>query len=139
MDTYRIFPRWLNELKRFQSLKSEFFLYGNVYDCYYFPMNYATVADEKSLEYAKFNDIEELLEQYLLSQGFELISYFDVIDGITFRSADNSLNETNVLSRMHVQNTSAESHLKNAKAKNLKMPSASIVNLYQILQCSLPE
>lgn len=120
MDTYRIFPRWLNELKRFQSLKSEFFLYGNVYDCYYFPMNYATVADEKSLEYAKFNDIEELLEQYLLSQGFELISYFDVIDGITFRSADNSVNESNVLSMMHVQNTSAESYLKNAKAKKLE-------------------
>lgn len=120
MDTYKIFPRWLNELKRFQSLKSEFFLYGNVYDCYYFPMNYAEVADEKLLEYAKFNNIEELLEQYFLSQGFDLVSYFDVIDGITFRSIDNTVTETNILSMMHVQNAATESYLKNAMAKKLE-------------------
>ena len=40
VDTKKLFPRWMQEFKRFQSMKSEIFLYGNIYDCSYFPINY---------------------------------------------------------------------------------------------------
>lgn len=118
-DTHRIFPRWLQELKRFQALKSEFFLYGNVYDCYYFPVNYREVEDEGRLSYAKFNDVRELLQQYLFSQGFEVVSYFDIIDGITIKSTDDSVTIENVISTLQLKHADIESFLKNAKAKKL--------------------
>jgi ATP-dependent Clp protease ATP-binding subunit ClpA len=119
METSKIFPKWLQELKRFQALKSEFFLYGNVYDCYYFPVNYKEVQDEKSLTYAKFNDTRELLQQYLFSQGFEIITYFDIIDGINVESNDKTVTADNIVSTLQLKNKDADSYLKDAKAKKL--------------------
>lgn len=119
METSTIFPKWLQELKRFQALKSEFFLYGNVYDCYYFPVNYKDVQDEKSLIFAKFNDTKELLQQYLFLQGFEVICYFDIIDGISIESDDNSINEENIVSTLQFKSKDAVSYLKDAKGKKL--------------------
>lgn len=119
METSKIFPKWLQELKRFQALKSEFFLYGNVYDCYYFPVNYKEVQDEKTLTYAKFNNTQELLQQYLFSQGFEVISYFDVIDGINVESNDKTVTADNIVSTLQFKNKDADSYLKDAKGKKL--------------------
>lgn len=119
METSKIFPKWLQELKRFQALKSEFFLYGNVYDCYYFPVNYKDVQDEKTLTYAKFNNTQELLQQYLFSQGFEVISYFDVIDGINVESNDKTVTADNIVSTLQFKNKDADSYLKDAKGKKL--------------------
>ncbi|MDY0202104.1 MAG: AAA family ATPase [Bacteroidales bacterium] len=119
MDTSKIFPKWLQELKRFQALKSEFFLYGNVYDCYYFPVNYKEVQDEGSLIFAKFNDTKELLQQYLFLQGFEVISYFDIIDGISIESDDKTVTEENIVSSLQFKNKDVASYLKDAKGKKL--------------------
>lgn len=119
MDTNKIFPRWLQELKRFQALKSEFFLYGNVYDCYYFPVNYKDVVDESTLSYAKFNDVRELLQQYLFSQGFEVVSYFDVIDGMSVKSNDEAVTLDNIIASLQLKHSDVESFLKNARAKKL--------------------
>lgn len=119
METSKIFPKWLQELKRFQALKSEFFLYGNVYDCYYFPVNYKEVQDVKSLTYAKFNDTRELLQQYLFSQGFEVITYFDIIDGINVESNDKTVTADNIVSTLQFKNKDADSYLKDAKARKL--------------------
>ena len=65
MDKKNYFPTWLEEFNRFKALKSEFFLYGNIYDCYYFPINYKTVTNSDELKFAKFNDIKELLKKFL--------------------------------------------------------------------------
>jgi len=119
MNTNNIFPRWLQELKRFQALKSEFFLYGNVYDCYYFPVNYKDITDENVLSYAKFNDMGDLLQQYLFSQGFEVISCFDVIDGISIKSNDETVNFDNIIASLQLKNKDVESFLKNARARKL--------------------
>ena len=119
METSKIFPKWLQELKRFQALQSEFFLYGNVYDCYYFPVNFKEVQDEESLIFAKFNDTKELLQQYLFSQGFEVISYFDIIDGISIESDDKTVNEENIVSTLQFKSKDADSYLKDAKGKKL--------------------
>ena len=117
METIKIFPKWLQELKRFQALKSVFFLYGNVYDCYYFPKNYSDAEAEKDLKYGKYNDVKDLLQDYLLTQGFDLISYFDVIDGISVKSKDDSVTIDNLLDNLQLKNKDSESHLNDATGK----------------------
>jgi ATP-dependent Clp protease ATP-binding subunit ClpA len=117
MDTIKIFPKWLQELKRFQALKSVFFLYGNVYDCYYFPKNYSDTETEKDLKYSKYNEVKDLLQDYLLTQGFDLITYFDVIDGINVKSKDDSVTIDNLLDSLQLKNKDSESHLNDAKGK----------------------
>lgn len=91
MDKNNYFPTWLEEFNRFKALKSEFFLYGNIYDCYYFPINYKTSTNSDELKFAKFNDIKELLKKFLKEEGYDIITYFDIIDGLEVGEA----NETN--------------------------------------------
>lgn len=91
MDKKNYFPTWLEEFNRFKALKSEFFLYGNIYDCYYFPINYKTAINSDELKFAKFNDIKELLKKFLKEEGYDIITYFDIIDGLEVGEA----NETN--------------------------------------------
>lgn len=119
METKNIFPAWLQEFRRFQALKSQLYLYGNIYDCYYFPVNYKEVNDVAELKYAKFNDIKELMHKYLCLQGFDAVSYFDVVDGISLTSADNSITLDNVCTALQLKNRDAEAYLKNARAKKL--------------------
>jgi energy-coupling factor transporter ATP-binding protein EcfA2 len=119
MDTNNIFPRWLQDFKRFQALKPQLFLFGNIYDCFYFPVNYKEAKDESELKYAKFNDIRELLQKYLLLQDFELVSYFDVIDGLSLTSSDEKITIENVCSSLQLKNREAEAYLKNARAKKI--------------------
>lgn len=82
MDKRNHFPTWLDEFNRFKALKSEFFLHGNIYDCYYFPINYKTASTSEELKFAKFNNIKELLKKFLKEEGYEIITYFDIIDGL---------------------------------------------------------
>jgi len=119
MDTNKIFPKWLQELKRFQALKSEFFLYGNVYDCYYFPRNYNSVTNESELKYTLFETCKDLLQVYLFSQGFEVVTYFDIIDGITVESDDKSVTTDNIVSKLQLKSKDADAYLKDAKATKL--------------------
>jgi ATP-dependent Clp protease ATP-binding subunit ClpA len=118
MNTNQIFPRWLQELRRFQALKSEFFLYGNVYDCYYFPVNFREAQNESELRFTKFDEISQLLQRYFFGQGFDVVFYFDVIDGLRIASADNSVNADNIAA-LNLENKDIETILKNAKAKKL--------------------
>ncbi len=119
ISSNKIFPKWLQELKRFQALKSEFFLYGNVYDCYYFPVNYKEANEVAELKYRVFENTKDLLEYYLFSQGYEVVTYFDVIDGIMIESNDKSINIDNVISTLQLKNKDTDAFLKNAKAKKL--------------------
>lgn len=119
MNTNKIFPKWLQELKRFQALKSEFFLYGNVYDCYYFPVNYQEANEVVELKYRVFENTKDLLEYYLFSQGYEVVTYFDVIDGIMIESSDKSINIENIITTLQLKNKDIDAFLKNAKAKKL--------------------
>lgn len=119
MDNNKIFPKWIQELKRFQALKSEFFLYGNVYDCYYFPKNYNNVTNESELKYTPFETCKDLLQVYLFSQGFEVVTYFDIIDGITVESNDKTVTADNIVSSLQFKSKDADSYLKDAKGKKL--------------------
>jgi len=122
MDTNKIFPKWLQELKRFQALKSEFFLYGNVYDCYYFPDNYLN-ANMNTIEYSPYDNIKDLLVEYLLkSQDFDVVTYFDIIDGISVESVDNIVAADNIISSLGFNNDKvqvAQKYFDGAKNKNI--------------------
>lgn len=115
------YPRWLDELKRFIPLKPQFYLSGNVYDCFYFPENINDAKDESEINVCKWNDINELLNEFLYSQGFELICYFDVIDGIKVNSKDNSITSENILSSLNdnknINDSTIESFLNNKNQK----------------------
>lgn len=132
MDTNKIFPKWLQELKRFQALKSEFFLYGNVYDCYYFPRNYNDVTNESELKYTPFETCKDLLQVYLFSQGFEVITYFDIIDGITVESNDKTVTADNIVSTLQFKSKDADSYLKDAKGKKLD----GAISFFRELTCN---
>lgn len=115
---YNFFPNWLQEFKRFQALKSQFFIYGNVYDSYYFPVNYKETQDEKALRHIKFPDIQSLLIEYLLKEEFEVVTYFDIIDGLSIYSDDKSINEGNLISNLNLTKE-APNYLTGTKAKKL--------------------
>jgi ATP-dependent Clp protease ATP-binding subunit ClpA len=100
-------------------------MYGNVYDCYYFPINYQEVDDESAVTYAKFNDIRELLQEYLFSQGFELISYFDVIDGIEIKSKDELVTVENIVSSLQLKESDASKFLDGARGGKLLQDAVS--------------
>lgn len=126
MDKKNYFPTWLEEFNRFKALKSEFFLYGNIYDCYYFPINYKTATNSDELKFAKFNDIKELLKKFLKEEGYDIITYFDIIDGLEVGGA----NETNPkytldnLANSGVEKPSAD-FIKNLERARLGNPDAA--------------
>ncbi len=76
-------PRWLSELRRCQRLHPAIFLYGNVYDQYFFAPNYQEAPDEEHLDWARFSDLRQLLTTYLRVEGFNLIVGFDPVDDLT--------------------------------------------------------
>jgi len=120
MLSYKGIPRWIREFRRFQSLKSQFFLYGNVYDCYYFPVNYQHSVNPNELTWAKFN-LENLLKHYLKNEGFDLITYYDVIDGFSVFSSDESITKSNLLQNLCENNPAAKLDLGNQKIKDIEL------------------
>jgi ATP-dependent Clp protease ATP-binding subunit ClpA len=115
---YIFFPSWLQEFKRFQALKSQFFIYGNVYDSYYFPVNYKETLKENELRHIKFPDIQSLLIEYLLKEEFEVVTYFDIIDGLSIQSNDDTINEDNLVNALNLTKE-APNYLNGTKAKKL--------------------
>jgi energy-coupling factor transporter ATP-binding protein EcfA2 len=110
------FPHWLQELKRFQSLKSVIFLYGNIYDAFHFPNNYREASSESSLKFGKYNNLNQLLEAYFLAEGFSLIANFDVVDGLHVASRD-EINVGNLVNKLGLSdlNSNAERYIEGSK------------------------
>lgn len=92
-------PKWLQELKRFMTLKSEFFLYGNIYDSYLFADDYDSTSDPSSLRYFGYDSLTEILKKFLSKEGFEIICYFDVVDGLSINGYGRAkdVNQDNIL------------------------------------------
>lgn len=88
------FPRWLSEFRRSQTLKSVVFLHGNIYDSHCFP----TKLETPDSKWAVFSDSVQLLQHYLRQDGYELVTYYDQVDGLEVRHcSDDSLNTANLL------------------------------------------
>ncbi len=129
-----IFPGWMQEFKRFQTLKSQFYLYGNVYDCYYFPVNYHTGEKKKALKWARFNDLKLLLKLYLKNEGYEIITYFDVIDGIEVESpVDEDLDRENIVKFLVEHVPGAKSLLESKKISNIEKKISDALSFFRLL------
>lgn len=129
-----IFPGWMQEFKRFQTLKSQFYLYGNVYDCYYFPVNYNTAEIAEDMKWARFNDLKLLLKLYLKNEGYEIISYFDVIDGIEVESpADENLGRDNIVKFLVEHVPGAKSLLESKKISNIEKKVSDALTFFRLL------
>jgi len=134
-DFYKnVFPGWMQEFKRFQTLKSQFYLYGNVYDCYYFPVNYHQETDKQKLHWARFNDLKLLLRLYLKNEGYEIISYFDVIDGIEIESPVNpDLGRENIIKYLIDNVAAAKTFLDSKKIANIEKKLTDAMSFYRLL------
>ncbi len=134
-DFYKtIFPGWMQEFKRFQTLKSQFYLFGNVYDCYYFPVNYDKVKDKSKLQWARFNDLKLLLKLYLKNEGYEIISYYDVIDGIDIESpVDEELGRNTIVKYLIDNVPSAKGILDSKKIGNIEKKITDALTFYRVL------
>jgi len=130
----KIFPGWMQEFKRFQSLKSQFYLYGNVYDCYYFPVNYNKSEITKDLQWARFNDIQLLLRLYLRNEGFEIIAYYDIIDGLDITSNEaTALNRDNIIAYLIDNVPHAKSFLESKKVGNIEKKLSDALSFFRLL------
>lgn len=79
-----LMPRWTQELHRFLGLKSLFFIYGNIYDCYYFPMNLDSAQSAEELEFLLKNSLgESYLRDLFFNEGYQVVIYYDAVDGFS--------------------------------------------------------
>ena len=98
MDLRAVCPRWLVEFKRSGQLRSQIYLYGNLYDSCLFPPNYKTASTEAELKWVRFSDVTNLLTTFYLPQaGFDPVVYYDVIDGFRVKTGDSALAKDGVL------------------------------------------
>ena len=130
----KILPAWMQEFKRFQSLKSQFYLYGNVYDCYYFPVNYLNAKDVEELQWARFNDLQLLLKLYFRSEGYEIIASYDVIDGFDFESDPvSNLDRDNIVKYLIDNVPNAKDFLESKKISTIEKKLSDALSFFRLL------
>ena len=71
------FPRWMDEFRRYQALRSQIYLSGNVYDSYHGPVDHQAAPQRRAV----FPSIDRWLRHYLRGEGFEVVVYYDPLDG----------------------------------------------------------
>jgi len=121
MNLQEIFPRWMSEFRRFQNLKSQLFLYGNVYDCYYFPVNHTEAKTEAELNWSKFPNLETLMRRYLLNENYEIVTYYDIIDGLEVHSSnEEELNKNTILKFLAEDSDQAKNDYRNVDIRQVE-------------------
>ncbi|OEU66979.1 MAG: hypothetical protein BBJ57_05165 [Desulfobacterales bacterium PC51MH44] len=76
-------PRWLRELARFLPLKNLLFIHGNILDLISYPVK----RSESDEVYWTESDLPRFFERFLTSLEYEVVGFFDPVDGLTFPSA----------------------------------------------------
>ncbi|MCD4817167.1 MAG: AAA family ATPase [Candidatus Cloacimonetes bacterium] len=133
LSTNKLFPRWLQEFKRFQALKSQFYLYGNIYDCFYFPINYNDVNEMNELKWAKMSNITDLLKRYLRNEGYDIIAYFDIIDGLKIESTNSDITKKQILKFLKENNPQATNCLKNSTIESIEKIPDDTLTFFRLL------
>ena len=137
-----VLPVWLQEFRRFQVLMSQIYLYGNVYDCFYYPVNYHSAESEDKLQWAKFNELKHILNLYLRSEGYEIVTYYDLIDGITLESSDPAINPNTIMKFLEDDRPGITKDLRTANLDAIKGSLADTLSFLRISisrsPCSMP-
>jgi len=130
------FPRWMQELARFQALKSQFYLYGNIYDCYYFPLNHHDAESVDALQWARFNDISHLLAEYFDREGYNTVCYYDVIDGLRVHSSDKQVSRANILQFISAGNDDARQYFDGVKIEQVDTSTEDALQFFRYFVAS---
>jgi hypothetical protein len=77
-------PAWIRELVRFTPLKNLLFVYGNIYDRVSYPVS--EISDGK-MDWTE-SDLYTFFNRFLTTRGYEVIGFFDSVDGLTFSGSD---------------------------------------------------
>ena len=138
LETRDFFPGWLQELKRFQSMKSQIFLYGNIYDCYYFPVNYHTAGTQDELKWAKFNTIKQLLVKYLINEKYELLCSYDVIDLLEIIDTneaknDQAITRDNILNFLTQNDKTAAAHFGGRDIERIEANLGDLITFFRFM------
>lgn len=80
MQKNEILPRWLRELNRYLPVKTLLLLYGNTYDKLPYP-----ITSEENTRWVYLN-LREILHQFFLDRKYQIIGFYDVVDGLNFLS-----------------------------------------------------
>lgn len=125
-------PKWHQEIDRFKSFKTTFILDGNVFDLHSYPNH----LEDGSVRYDLLN-LDLYLFKYLQSQGYEMIIYYNHIDGFhnvfdpeQLAQFLNSLDIKQTKASTHYQATlhKATEHIRDMLEKR-EMPTAIVMNL----------
>ncbi len=128
-----LLPRWLQEFKRFQVLMPQIYLYGNVYDCYYYPVNHRRAKSEEELQWAKFNQLRQLLMLYLRGEGYEIVTYYDVVDGLVVEAEDETINANTLIKFLDDDRPGIASALRTASLSTIAGNLADTLSFLRIL------
>lgn len=74
-------PAWIREFSRFLPLKKLLFVYGNILDIISYPVRPRGGPSEP---YWSENDLPGFFERCLLGRDYEIVAFFDPVDGLTF-------------------------------------------------------
>ena len=70
-------PHWMRELKRYLPIKTLFLLHGNIYDQFLYPDS-----DGENVQWS-YEPLRRLLYRFFKDQRYDLIAFYDQVDGFT--------------------------------------------------------
>jgi len=82
MNEQNLYPRWMREFQRYLPIKTQIYLYGNIYDRILYPVKRPD-SNERQPSYFSLRDF---LYHFLRERGYQLIGFYDQVDGLTFSS-----------------------------------------------------
>lgn len=126
------FPRWLRDLDRYLPLRSEIFLYGNIYDCFYFPINFSDAQTAEDVIYSKLSDLVSLLHEYLRQVGYDIVCSYDPLDGFNVESNSPDWEGDRVISLLSEDPRAEEWFPRHRTLRDLREPTDAL-NVFRAL------
>lgn len=116
-------PRWLRELRRNLLMKTLFLLHGNIYDQFLYPV---PTGESSQMAYLP---LRRLLHYFFREQGYEIVSFYDQVDGIAFFSETERITFQKAMSgkvQSSAPATATSGEETNATLSHLRDPDAAL-------------
>lgn len=79
---HEAYPKWVRELGRYLPIKTQFYLYGNIYDRLPYAVKNSAAGETRWTQLYLRKFLHEILHEY----KYKLIAFYDIVDGFTFDS-----------------------------------------------------
>lgn len=116
-------PQWLREFDRNLSIRTQFYLYGNIYDKVPYGQSYANLLP--------------VLRRHLTSRGYQLVGFYDIADGLTFDLDDQQKLFDQLVREVKADQKAGVVQAMRAVLKNDKTPTAFVIDWASLL-CGRP-